>query len=228
MAGPQPVAVDDDGDDDESDAVDQKLDELQEAEADAAAEAEQSESDDAPFESDEDIELDLADTNVGEEVDDSPSGSSGGSDDDPFEGTESSGFDGVDDDFGFDADDSGESGFDPTDGTLPSTLNEGAAKLAVLGLPEEFEHHGETKTKDELQDEFEEVFETFKLGDFGAEVADEYLFVEDDGVDPLVAFTLSLALCTIIVGMSRPDSDELVGKAKRRFSGMSGSIPGGI
>lgn len=231
MAGPQPVAVEDDGDDESDDAVEQRLDELQEAEEDAAAEAESESNADDPFDSDEEIDLDLAETNVGEDI----------GDDDPFDGTDAGGesafeeeaaehgFDGAAGGFE-DGDMGGMGGMDITDGTLPTTLNEGAAKLAVLGLPEEFEHHGETKTKQDLQDEFEEVFETFKLGEFGAEVAEEYLFVEDDGVDPLVAFTCSLALCTVIVAMSRPDSDEIVSKAKSRFDGMAGGVPtpGGI
>lgn len=205
---PEPKPAPSQSEDDEADEPDTVAEEIDEA----VEEMEEAESEDVGkyFEGEEEVNLDLAETDIGEEVG-SETASEPASEPGPFDGV-------PDSSKSFDAEEPTE----PTEAaaqvqdTVPSNINAGAARLSVLGLPDEFEHYGETQTKDELREEFEEVFETFKLGAYGEEVAEEYLLMDVDEVDPLTGFTVSLIACSTIVLMSRPDSDEILSKVKRR------------
>lgn len=246
MSGaPTPVASDEtEGDeshtDDAADAVDEALDSLDagnpevdvEPDADTGPEsapepddvAQQSnEVDPGPFDAveepdDEDIDIDLADTDVGEDVGDGP-----------FDGEDGRGG-------GANANDAGAGGSEYGGGaagaaaamgqageSLADTINEGCARAAVIGLDDEFEHNGSLKTKNDLEAEFKETFETFKLGKYGAEAAEEYLDVAGGEVDPLWGFTASLLICAVLVVQMRPDSDELTQKARATLSNIGGS-----
>jgi hypothetical protein len=96
------------------------------------------------------------------------------------------------------------------DDDLDEVINSGFARLAVIGLDDEFLVNGSLKSKQDLQDEFEEVFETFRLGKYGSQAAREYLFVNPENINPLWGFTASMVACTALVVWMRPDGDELV------------------
>lgn len=207
---------------------------------------EEDETPDDPFDGEEDaedeIDLDLAEVDVGEEVGDEAEERLDELDaanaevparddnDDPFDGREDAEW-AEEDSWSTDSESTGGSGggqwddfgddFDP--GAVSDSINEGAARLAVVGLPEQFEHNGEMTFKDDLEDEFLEVFETFKLGEYGEKAADEYLNVEGD-IDPLWGFTASMAVCAVLVVHMRPDGGEIVGKAEAQISQMAGQL----
>lgn len=160
-----------------------------------------------PFDGEEDVEVDLADTNVGSE-------SIADTDD----------ADEVDTDEGMDGDMAAkmEEGMAALseEGQLPEIINEGFARLAVVGL-----EAGEEK--DSLETEFNEVFESFRLGYFGSEAMEEYVLTgPEEEVDPLWAFTVSLALCSAVTVYMRPDGDEIVASAKDSLARFSGGVPG--
>lgn len=184
---------------------------------------------DSPFDGTESvgeqIDVALADTNIGEDVhegarderaDDGGGGSGGDGREreraeyDPFAGDErtewdAGGFDGA-------AAEEFEEAVD-TDEDIAEVINEGAARLAVVGLRDEYVLDGQVKTKEDFEAEFADVFEKFRLGNFGSEVAQEYLFV-DETVDPLWGFAASLMVCSAVVVWMRPDGDELVDKLR--------------
>jgi len=186
--------------------------------------------------------VDLADTNVGEPVtEDDDSDPTGG--EDPFDGVEDGGdtgrdpgpgagaatgdaggggggaFDGAESTYSGHDGGMGE-GFGDPDQPLDDTIVNGAARLAVVGLPDSFEAGGRVQSKQSLRTEFEEVFEEFRLGHYGSQAAQEYLFVDED-IDPLWGFAASALACAAIVYWMRPDSDELL-------SNFGGGADGGL
>lgn len=177
-----------------------------------------------PEEEPEEPEVDLADIDVGEEVDG----------DSPFDTVDdATGGGGHHDDRGsWDGTDPGEQSWsekakDAGDATEPfaegdfaDIINNGSARFAVMGLPEEFEHGGELKTKEGLQDEFVEVFETFHLGQFGEQSAEKYLDFEGEDVDPAVGLAISMVICSFVVLQMRPDGDEIMYKMRRKAGGL--------
>lgn len=201
-ATPKPVQSDDDVADEPDTTPEETAEAVEEIE-----EADSAEPDDF-FDGEEEVELDLADTDIGEEPDNG--------DDEKREREEkgAGAFDGVQESKAPDT--AAKETTEAAQDTIPDAINSGAARLATVGLPDEFEHYGETKKKEDLRDEFEEVFEEFKLGDFGEEVAVEYLFVEPGQVDPLTGFTVSMVACTTMVAMMRPDSDEIIDKVQNK------------
>jgi hypothetical protein len=214
-AAPKPKT--DDGpartDEEIAESVEEELDELDGADV----ETPDGTVTDDPFDGTEEVDLDLAETDVGEPVDDddAPAEEPSSTTDSTRGTSERGGFDGVRDEepspFGAE-DDSIESG------AIEENLNSGAARLAVTGLQEEFEINGQTQTKDDLQEEFEEVFEAFRLGHYGSEVAQEYILVDDEQVDPIWGFAASSLLCVAMVMWMRPDGDEMVSSIKRRMN----------
>lgn len=176
---------------------------------------------DDPFDDTQEVDLDLADVDVGDPV----SGEPAEDDDDPFDGTEGvdpgfsdtvqeEGYDGVGESF----EDSLGPGDDDTSTAVAENINAGAARLAVLGLQDEFEVNGGRQTKKDLETEFEEVFETFRLGHYGAECAHEYLLIEDENIEPIWGFLASAMLCTAMCMWMRPDGDELVSNVTDRMT----------
>lgn len=165
-----------------------------------------------PFEGDDDIEVDLADTSVGEET--SSDGPFSGDDDVTTPTSEEAGSSDVS---ASDIQQGMEALGD--DSQLDEAINEGFARLAVVGLDD-----GEEK--DSLEMEFAEVFEMFRLGHFGSEAVQEYVLTgPEEDVDPLWAFTVSLAMSTALVVYMRPDRTEIVESAKDSLSRFTGGIP---
>lgn len=187
---------------------------------------EESEGDD-PFDGEEDVEVELADVDVGEPVRDTPS--EGETEDDPFDGVEdedevgTGGFDNVQQDH--DSEWGEDAGFDdgPDLTAISESINAGAARAAVIGLEDEYEVNGELKSKSDLQQEFEEVFEVANLGTFGAQAAEKYLQVDEE-VDPLMGFAASLVACAVLVLWMRPDGDEIVGNMTEKVQNLQ--MPG--
>ena len=100
--------------------------------------------------------------------------------------------------------------------SLESTVNEGAARLAVVGLEDDEE-------KDALEDEFTEVFEAFRLGYFGTRFMEEYVFTSDDGeVEPTWGLLGASLCCLAVVVHMRPDGDEMVDRAKGAVENIAG------
>lgn len=102
-------------------------------------------------------------------------------------------------------------------GGLATTINEGAARLAVVGL-EEDEREG-------LRTEMEEVFAAFQLGTFGSRFMDEYVMVDNaEEIDPAWGLLGSALCCAAVALWLRPDSDEQV----ERLGEVLGNIRGGV
>lgn len=178
-----------DGFDEVDETVDEALDELNDATERAEAEAEAN----GGTQEDAGTDIDVADTSLGEES--------------PFDGTESE----SDYEYGSTGSEgrepfgSSDSGSDSPDDNLDEIIVEGFARLAVVKVEPQSEQSA-------LQDEFEEVFEAFRLGYFGREVVQEYLIVDEhDDIDPLWGFVGSMFMCMVVVMWMRPDSNEILG-----------------
>ena len=64
---------------------------------------------------------------------------------------------------------------DDRGGKMEVIIIDGGARLAIVGLEE----------SDDLEDEFQEVFEAFRLGFFVTRFSEEYvLFGDDEAIDP--------------------------------------------
>jgi hypothetical protein len=100
--------------------------------------------------------------------------------------------------------------------SLQATINDGASRLAVVGLDDNEE-------KENLQGEMRDVFEAFRLGTYGSLFADEYLFVDQDAVDPAWALLGSAVACAGVALMMRPDSGEQVAKMQSAINGLGGN-----
>lgn len=98
----------------------------------------------------------------------------------------------------------------PEQHSFEEPIVEGFARLAVVGL--------EGREKDELEDEFVDVFEAFQLGHYGDRVLHEYVLVGDDDVNPIYGLAGSLLLCTVLTLYMRPDGDEIVSDARGRLA----------
>jgi hypothetical protein len=197
-------------------ATEDAMDELTEATERAAEDAQTDDSDtsDSPFSGTEDtsdVDLDLADVDVGEPA-------SSGS---PFAGTDDSSSTSTSSSDGPRGGEQAEGEFDPDEffedtseelDALKTSINEGAARLAVVGLDED-EHD-----KDGLEDEFTEVFTAFRLGHFGAHTADEYILSGDDDIDPVWGLLGAMLLCSTVVMVRRPDSDEITDSIKMKMN----------
>lgn len=127
-------------------------------------------------------------------------------------------FDDIDDATGNDGDGDSpaENPLDSLDGrgeALEDAINNGSARLAVVGLEDD----------DGLEEEFQEVFGAFRLGYFGAEFAQEYVFTnEEDAIDPAWGLLGSMICCTAVVLWMRPDGDEQLSKARNALSAIGG------
>lgn len=97
-------------------------------------------------------------------------------------------------------------------------INEGFARFAVLRLPDSWEtDEGETKRKDDLQEEMNEVFEAFQLGHYGNRCLHEYVLVGAGDINPVYGLMGSMVACTALAVVMRPDGDELVTTATERL-----------
>ena len=101
---------------------------------------------------------------------------------------------------------------DAATGGLSSAMNEGAARLAVVGL--------EDDEKSELQAEFEEVFGAFRLGHYAGACAEEYVLADtEDDVDPAWGLLGSVLVCSAVVVWMRPDGEEHIEQMKSALGG---------
>lgn len=149
----------------------------------------------------------------------------GGNTSDLFTGTEDASTSGGsdDDDESDESDDGGDaSDSDALDAlgqrgeSMEEAINDGAARLAVVGLDDEDD-------KDGLQDEFTEVFGAFRLGYFGSRFMEEYVFTDDDEeVDPTWGLLGAMLTCAAFIVWMRPDGDEMVAQAKDAVEGIIG------
>lgn len=99
--------------------------------------------------------------------------------------------------------------------SMETAINEGVARLAVVGLDDD--------ERGDLEDEFTEVFEAFRLGYFGSRFAEEYVFAADDEeVDPTWGLVGAMLVCTAFTVWMRPDGDELVGRAREAVENIAG------
>lgn len=143
----------------------------------------------------------------GDEEADTGSSSSDPEGEDEEDGSES-GEDAADDLFEFDE--------DSKSGQMADAINEGAARLAVSGL--------DGDEKDDLEDEFAEVFGSFRLGYFGAEAAEEYVFSGEEDVDPLWGLLGTMILCAGFSLWMRPDGDEKIERMKDAIGNMADGV----
>lgn len=202
-----------------------RLDELEDAETDEPEEPPDPQPEDLGDEPaageepepEEPPEVDLADVDIGEEVDE----------DSPFDGVEHGRGDTSDSGGAWDGtaaagdrrdetEDAIDAAEEMVEGDIENIVNEGAAQLSVMGLPDEFEHNGRTMTKKDLREEFEETFETFRLGKYSEETVEKYLDFEGEDIDPALGLAISMLICSVIVVQARPDGDEVLRKARNR------------
>lgn len=97
---------------------------------------------------------------------------------------------------------------------MATTINEGAARLAVVGLDDE--------EREEIEDEMLDVFAAFRLGHFGSRALEEYVLTGDEEIDPAWGLLGSALCCAAVALWMRPDSDEQIeafGSAVRNISG---------
>ncbi|MBZ6496013.1 acyl-CoA dehydrogenase [Natrinema longum] len=177
-------------------------DDVNEGESGLQETAENSESGDDPDEDDIEIEeVDLSDDDLFAGVDDidDDDGESESESDSESEATAGS--------MSEDVDSIGQFTGDNPTAQLQSHIEDGAAKLAVLGL--------EDDDQAALEDDLRDVFSAFRLGYYGAEFANEYIFVDGDGeVDPAWALLGSSLACAAVAVMMRPDSDDQIARLK--------------
>lgn len=104
---------------------------------------------------------------------------------------------------------------DDRGGQLEVAINDGAARLAVVGLEE----------SDELEEEFQKVFEAFRLGFLGTRFAEEYILLGDDeAIDPAWGLLGSMLCCVAVTLWMRPDGDEQLA----RFQSAMSTIASGV
>jgi hypothetical protein len=83
---------------------------------------------------------------------------------------------------------------------IETAINEGAARLAVVGLDD--------TEQGELQAEMEDVFGAFRLGHFGANAAEQHVFSEGENIDPVWGFLGASLVCGAFALHMRPDGEE--------------------
>lgn len=163
----------------------------------------------------EDPEVDMVQTDVGTTGTD-PDGffdgvetDSGGDDaaDSLFDGFDDAGGDG-------DAADEPTEAAETRDTGLAANINRGCARLAVVGLDDEWERNGKTHKKQALQTEFEEVFSAFRLGHYASITVEEYLLIEQDDIHPVWGLVGAMLICAAVVVYRRPDGDQMVDATK--------------
>jgi hypothetical protein len=106
--------------------------------------------------------------------------------------------------------------------SLASDINSGVARAAVIGLDDEWEtDDGETKQKSDLEDEFRETFEAFRLGHYASICAEEYLKLDQDDINPVWGLLGASLICAAVIVYRRPDGDQLIDSAKLNLGEMS-------
>jgi hypothetical protein len=97
---------------------------------------------------------------------------------------------------------------------LAGDINAGVARAAVIGLDDEWTtDSGEEQSKDDLESEFKETFEAFRLGHYAQECAEEYLLVDED-IHPVWGLIGASLICAAVIVYKRPDGDQILDNAK--------------
>jgi hypothetical protein len=115
---------------------------------------------------------------------------------------------------------------------LASDINSGVARAAVIGLDDEWETaSGQTRTRDDLETEFRETFEAFRLGHYGAICAEEYLLQDAEDIHPVWGLVGASLICAAVIVYKRPDGDQVLESAKMKLgstdlSKITDSLPG--
>lgn len=113
-------------------------------------------------------------------------------------------------------------GLDGNAAALEDAINEGAARLSVVGLTDEdFEDSG--MTRDDLETEFSETFAAFRLGYFGSQTIDKYVLQPADGdVNPAWGMAGAVLMATAMVVWMRPDGDDQMAAVRDAVEGIVG------
>lgn len=109
---------------------------------------------------------------------------------------------------------------------LEAAINDGVARMAVIGLSEEDLEESEMDRSD-LETEFAETFGAFRLGHFGAQWAEEYVLKPADGdVDPTWGLLGAGLMCAAMIVWLRPDGEEAVSAARTKLGDAVANIGG--
>lgn len=95
----------------------------------------------------------------------------------------------------------------PSSNQIEQAINEGAARLAVVGLDD--------ADQSSLETEMNDVFEAFRLGFFGSRAVEEHILSNQEDVDPLWGFVGSALVCGAFSLHMRPDGDEQLANIRR-------------
>lgn len=107
---------------------------------------------------------------------------------------------------------------------MEAALNEGAARMGVIGLTEE-DFEDSNLSKDELREEFEQTFEAFRFGHFGSQMVEEYILKPADGeVSPVWGFVGAAMMAGAMMIWMRPDGDEKVEAAREAIGNIAGGV----
>lgn len=113
-------------------------------------------------------------------------------------------------------------GLDGRAGRLEERVNESMARMAVVGLDDEYKMEDDDDT-DCLEAEFRDVFDLAGVGYHSAEFVDEYILTGDqEQVDPAFGLLGSVLACAALVVYLRPDGDEKLADAKDAISNIGG------
>lgn len=181
------------------------------------------EQDDPPTDVDE-ATVDLTDDDLGggdlfDSVDDVE-------DDDQDGASDSSSSSGGDGDGDGDSDDAigGLADLEGASAEMEEAINEGMARLGVIGLTEE-DFDESNLSREDLQEEFEQTFSAFRLGHFGAQAVEEYILQPADGeVSPIWGFLGAAMMAGAMMVWMRPDGDEKVEAGREAISKIAGGV----
>jgi hypothetical protein len=113
-------------------------------------------------------------------------------------------------------------GLEGNSAAMEDAINEGAARLSVVGLTEQ-DFADSDLDKESLEDEFQETFEAFRLGYFGSRAVEEYfLKPADHEVSPIWGLMGSALIGAAMVVWLRPDGDQAVEKAHTTLRNITG------
>lgn len=112
-------------------------------------------------------------------------------------------------------------GLDGNAAALEDAINEGAARLAVVGLTEDDFGEDSAMSKESLEEEFSETFASFRLGYFGSQTIDQYVLQPADGdVNPAWGLCGAMLMAAGMAAWMRPDGDEKVAAIRETVEGI--------